>query len=125
MRYKICKPLILNNVKLLGPKGFVKVDMILDTKAVVSSISWTDLKLIGYDPAVVPDLQKIITANGIVEIPKLRVECIAVGDIKAKSVEVVWQDIPDLVRVRGLLGLNFLKNFTTVINYRQDYLEIS
>ncbi|GAF69528.1 unnamed protein product, partial [marine sediment metagenome] len=82
------------------------------------------LKVIGYDPAVAPERQQIITANGIIEVPKLSVERIAVADAEATEVEVICHDIPELAGVRGLLGLSFLKHFKTVIDYRQGYLEL-
>ncbi len=33
--------------------------------------------------------------------------------------------IPELAGIRGLLGLSFLKHFTTILDYRQGYMEIS
>lgn len=72
-----------------------------------------------------PDRQEIITANGIIEVPKLQVESITVGDAEAREVDVICHDIPELAGIRGLLGLSFLKHFRTVIDYRQGYFEIS
>lgn len=83
------------------------------------------LKVIGYDPAVAPERQETITANGVIEVPKLRVHSITVGDAEARDVEVICHDIPELAGIRGLLGLSFLKHFKTVIDYRGGYLEIS
>jgi len=92
--------------------------MILDTGAAFTALSWADLKVLGYDPAVVSERQEIITANGVIEVPKLRVERIAVGDLEAREVEVICHDTPELTGIRGLLGLNFLKRFRTVIDYK-------
>ena len=83
------------------------------------------VKLIGYDPAVSSLRQEIVTANGIIEVPKLRVERIAIGEVEAMDVEVICHDIPEMAGIRGLLGLSFLKHFRTVIDYRQGFLEIS
>lgn len=125
MQLPIGIPLIVRNVKITGPKGLVKVDLILDTGAAFTAISWSVLKVIGYDPAAVPNRQEIITANGVIEVPKLRVENITVRDAEVQEVEVICHDIPEFVGIRGLLGLSFLKNFKTVIDYRQGYFEIS
>jgi clan AA aspartic protease (TIGR02281 family) len=125
MRFPIDIPLVVRNVKVAGPKGLVKVDLIIDTGAAFTVLSWADLKLIGYDPAVTPERQEIITANGVIEVPKLRVESITVGDAEAREVEVICHDIPELTGVRGVLGLSFLKFFRTVIDYKQRYFEIS
>jgi clan AA aspartic protease (TIGR02281 family) len=126
MRFPIDIPLVVKNVKIAGPKGLVKVDLIIDTGAAITVLSWADLKLIGYDPAVISERQEIITANGVIEVPKLRVESITVGgDAEAREVEVICHNIPELTGVRGVLGLSFLKFFRTVIDYKQRYFEIS
>jgi len=124
MRLSTAVPLVLRNVRIVGPRGLVKVDMILDTGAVFTALSWADLKVLGYDPAVVPTRQEIITANGIIEVPKLKVNSIGVGDAEAKDVDVICHDIPELAGIRGLLGLSFLKHFRTVIDYREGYIEL-
>lgn len=101
------------------------MDLVLDTGAAFVALSWSVLKTIGYDPAAVPERQEIITANGVIEVPKLRVESVAVGDAEVRDVEVICHDIPELAGLRGLLDLSFLKHFKTVIDYRAGYFEIS
>lgn len=125
MRLPIGIPLVVRNVKVVGPAGLIRVDLIFDTGAAFTALSWAMLKVIGYDPASVHERQEIVTANGVIEVPKLCVHSIAVGDADASDVEVICHDIPELAGVRGLLGLSFLKHFRTVIDYRQGYLEIS
>jgi clan AA aspartic protease (TIGR02281 family) len=125
MRFPIDIPLVVKNVKISGPKGTVRVDLIFDTGAAFTALSRSVVKIIGYDPALAKERQEIITANGVLDVPKLRVVSIAVGDIEVKDIEVICHDIPELVEVRGLLGLSFLKHFRTVIDYREGYLEIS
>ena len=125
MRLPISIPLVVRNVKIAGPKGAIKVDLILDTGAAFTALSWSVLKVIGYDPAVVAERQEIITANGVIEAPKLRVEKIIIGDAETQGVEVIYHDIPELAGIRGLLGLSFLKHFRCVIDYKQGCMEIS
>lgn len=125
MRYPIAIPLVVKHVKLFGHSGTIQVDMILDTGAAFTVISWADLKIVGYDPAISSERQEIITANGVIEVPKVNIEAIAVGDTKAFGVEVICHDIPELAGIRGLLGLSFLKHFRTIIDYKNDYLELS
>jgi clan AA aspartic protease (TIGR02281 family) len=111
MRLSIGIPLIVKNVKLTGPSGSISIDMILDTGAALTVVSWADLKIIGYDPAIIEERQKIITANGVIEVPILKLKQISAGDIAAKGVNVICHDIPELASIRGMLGLSFLKNF--------------
>jgi clan AA aspartic protease (TIGR02281 family) len=125
MRLPLGIPLVVRQVKITGPNGSVKVYLLFDTGAAFTALSWSVLKVIGYGPAVVSDRQEIITANGIIEVPKLQVDSIAVGDAEARQVEVICRDIPELAGMRGLLGLSFVKRFRTIIDYRQGYFEIS
>lgn len=101
MRLEIGIPLLVKNVKVVGRKGSVNVDLILDTGAAFTAISWSVLKAIGYDPAAVTERQEIITANGIIEVPLLRVDSIIIGNKKAREVEVISHDIPELAGLRG------------------------
>ena len=125
MRLSIGIPIVVRNIKITDPKGSVWVDLILDSGATFTALSWSVLKIIGYDPAIVPGRQEIITANGVIEVPKLRVKSITVGNIEAQDVEVICHDIPELAGIRGLLGLSFLEHFKTVLDFREGYLEIS
>ncbi len=125
MRWQVGIPLVVRNVRVGGPRGSVRVDHIFDTGAALTALSWSVLRAIGYDPAVVPDRQEIVTANGIIGVPKLVVDRIAVGDVEARNVEVICHDIPELAGIRGLLGLSFLKRFRTVIDYKQGYVEMA
>ncbi len=125
MRLPIGIPLVVRNVKITGPNGSVRVDLIFDTGAAFTALSWSVLKVIGYDPAVVSERQEIVTANGVIEVPKLVVDSITIGDAEAREVEVICHDIPEIVEVRGLLGLSYLKHFRTVIDYKEGYLELS
>ena len=125
MKLPLGIPIIVKNTRILGPKGFVEADLLLDTGAVFTVISWSVMKLIGYDPAITSERQELVTANGVIEVPRLKVESIIIGNTKANEVEVICHDIPEIAEIRGLLGLNFLMNFRTVIDYKQGYLEIS
>lgn len=97
----------------------------MDTGAAFTALSRSILKILGYDPAVASERQEIVTANGVIEVPKLTVESVRIGDAEANKIEVICHDIPELVEVRGLLGLSFLTRFRTVIDYRGGYLEIT
>ncbi len=125
MQSPIGIPIVVRNIRITGPKGSVWVDLIFDSGAAFTILSRSILKVIGYDPAVVPERQEIITANGVIELPKLRVKSITVDDVEAQDVEVICHDIPELAGIRGLLGLSFLKHFRTVIDFKEGYLEIS
>lgn len=87
-------------------------------------LSYDESTASGYDPAVVPGHEEIITANGVIEVPGLKVVEIAVGEVRAQNVRVICHDIPELAGISGLLALSFLKHFRCVIDYREGHVEI-
>jgi len=99
--------------------------VILDTGAVYTVIAWDVGKDIGYDPAISERRMPIVTANGVIEAPLITVKSIHIADLQAEAVEVICHDIPEITGIEGLLGLSFLKNFRTLIDYTTGVLEIT
>ena len=124
MKIRLGIPIIIERVKVEGPKSIREVDLILDTGARFTTLSWEILEDIGYDPAVSIDRIKLITANGVIEAPLVKVKKLVIRDLPCSNIEVVCHNVPDLTGVDGLLGLNFLSRFKTIIDYKRNYLEI-
>ena len=117
-------PLILRRIRIDGPNASREIDMILDTGAMYTAISWDVAKDIGYDPAVALDRVPIITANGVIEVPKIKVKGIGFKELYVKDVEVICHDIPEIAEIEGLLGLSFLKHFKICLDFKANILEI-
>jgi clan AA aspartic protease (TIGR02281 family) len=98
--------------------------MILDTGAMYTAISWEVARDLGYDPAASPERVSIITANGVIEAPKLTVQRVAFRELTVEQVEVICHDIPELAEIEGLIGLSFLKHFRVVVDFKGGTLEI-
>jgi len=87
-------------------------------------VSWDIVKDIGYDPAVALDRVPIITANGVIEVPKIKVIGIGFKELYVEDVEVICHDIPEIAEIEGLLGLSFLKYFKICLDFKTNILEI-
>jgi len=98
--------------------------LLLDTGATTTILSWDILKDIGYDPAISTKRKDVTTANGVIETPLVKVKEMSIGHFKVKNTDVICHDIPELIRVDGLLGLNFIENFRVCIDYKKGILEI-
>ena len=118
-------PIILKRVRIDGISASREVDMILDTGAMYTAISWDIAKDIGYDPAVAPNRVSIITANGVIEVPKIKVKAIGFRELHAEDVEVICHDIPEIAEIEGLMGLTFLKNFRILLDFINRTIEIA
>jgi clan AA aspartic protease (TIGR02281 family) len=117
-------PIILKRIRVDGLHASREIDMILDTGAMYTSISWDIAKDIGYDPAISTDRVHIITANGIIEVPKLKVQGIGFRELYAEDVEVICHDIPETAEIEGLIGLSFLKYFKISLDFKKNVMEI-
>jgi clan AA aspartic protease (TIGR02281 family) len=124
MQTRLGIPIILRRVGLHGPKGIREIDMILDTGAVYTVIAWDVARDIGYDPAVSERRMSIVTANGVVGVPFLKVKRMEVAELSVEAVDVVCHDIPEMTGIEGLLGLSFLRHFRTLIDYPGGVLSI-
>jgi len=124
MKQRLEIPLILRRVRVDGPDASREIDMILDTGAMYTAISWDIVKDIGYDPAVALDRVPIITANGVIEVPKIKVIGIGFKELYVEDVEVICHDIPEIAEIEGLLGLSFLKYFKIYLDFKTNILEI-
>lgn len=98
--------------------------MLLDAGAAYTATSWEVAKDLGYDPAGTPERRPIVTANGMIEVPKLTVQRMAFRELSAKQVEVICLDIPELAEIEGLVGLSFLKHFRVLMDFKKGILEI-
>ena len=124
MKTQLEIPIIMRRVEIHGPEGLREIDMILDTGAIYTVIAWDVAKDIGYDPAISQRRMPIVTANGVIEAPLISVERIQLADLRAEMVDVICHDIPEIAGIEGLLGLSFLQQFTTLIDYPKGVLEI-
>jgi len=124
MKTQLEIPIIMRRVEIHGPDGLREIDMILDTGAIYTVIAWDVAKDIGYDPAISQRRMPIVTANGVIEAPLISVERIQLADLRAEMVDVICHDIPEIAGIEGLLGLSFLQQFTTLIDYPKGVLEI-
>lgn len=124
MIFKLNLPIVIERVKVEGPNASREVDLILDSGARFVSLSWEVLEDIGYDPAIVSERVKIVTANGVIEVPLLKVKKISISELFAEEVEVICHTIPELAEVDGLLGLSFLKFFKVTMDFRKGTGEI-
>jgi clan AA aspartic protease (TIGR02281 family) len=117
-------PLILRRVRIDGLHASREIDMILDTGALYTAISWDIAKDIGYDPAGASERVAIITANGVIEVPKIKVRGISFKGLYAEDVEVICHDIPEIAEIEGLLGITFLEHFKISLDFRNKIMEI-
>lgn len=115
---------ILVPVKLEGPRESRAVVMALDTGATHTVISLSAARDIGYDPSRTRGSVELLTAGGIVHAPKLRLRSAACLGQKVANLDVVCHDLPAGSPIEGLLGLDFLRHFSVLLDFPKGRLAI-
>jgi predicted aspartyl protease len=129
MRHKIekGKP-ILFFVRVKGKKGNREYNAVLDTGSECCIIPTQDAREMGYEAYGDPDDPgsgvKGVTKTDMIEFDDIELEEVRVADLVAKNVKALAHYLPTTSRVEATIGLSFLKNFKTTIDYETGYLSI-
>ena len=115
---------IIVPVYVHGDRGFRIVDMVLDTGATYVTFPSNVAELLGYKPAESNRHVTFLTASGIENAPLITVQKIGVLGTEANNVETLCMTLPGENRLRGLLGLSFLKRFDMDVHFKQRVLRI-
>lgn len=115
---------IICRVSIMGPKGKIKEDMILDTGSSITTISLRTAAAVGLNPIKSRRAMEIITAGDtryavIVTAPKIKF-----FDIEIKNVDLACLDLPTQAVAGGLLGMDILSKFNVNLNFLDNSLEI-
>ena len=116
--------LIVVLAELSGPAGRALIPLGLDTGATTTLISWQTAIRLGYDPAVSPQRVRIITGSSEEYCAPVRLVAVRALGKEVREVDALCHDLPARSRVRGLLGLNFLRNFDLRMNFKQGFITL-
>jgi predicted aspartyl protease len=121
------KPITLF-VRIKGAKGVREMRAVLDTGSQYCLIPLQDARQLGYDAYFNADDPgegtKGITKTDLVEVDEIELEEVSVGDLVAKRVKSLVWTLPKLGGLEATLGLSFLEQFRTTLDFKQGYLII-
>jgi predicted aspartyl protease len=118
------KGLIIVSAKVWGPLGTAPMRLGLDTGAVGSVISADLLVALGYDPAIVQQRVRIVTASRVESVPRLFVDRINALGQERLQFGVLAHNLPPSTSVDGLLGLDFFRGLSLTIDFRAGTIEL-
>ena len=130
MKIKIStdEPIVLF-VRIKGQKGVREFRAILDTGSTDCAIPLQVARELGYN-AYYDDFSKTgeatrgISKMGYFETDEIVLEEVTVADLVAKDVKALTMDLPRLAGIEAVLGVSFLRQFNTCIDFKQGYLTI-
>lgn len=116
-------------VRVKGRKGVREYRAVLDTGSQYSVIPLQDARELGYEAYCDPEAEpssgtRGVTKSDIIEADEIELEEVSVADLVAKNVKALAYHLPRMGGVEATLGLSFLKNFKTTIDYKAGYLTI-
>ncbi len=113
--------LIFLPVKVFGPKGSRIARLALDTGATTTLISADIIDALGYSPAA-GEMVRLIMGGSIQYASQVTVQMLEAANHRVENLTVICHNLPEESGLDGLLGLNFLRNFDTEINYSSGNL---
>ena len=125
IRFNPISDLILLSMKVEGvdESDFRDVWVALDTGASTSIPIRTALDL-GYDPYDPKYHKEVITGTQVENIPVIEVKKITAIGQPVENIDVLCHDLPEELRVDGVLGLNFLSKFNINISFARGRIDI-
>lgn len=112
--------LLFVGTRLVGPRGGMEVDLVLDTGAAATTLTPKIAAMLGYRPADGYKASSVTTALGVEHGYWLRVaELTALGISTPFALTVAPLGHLD---IHGLLGMNFLRHFNFEIRPREQVI---
>ncbi len=130
MRIKISptEPIIFF-IRVKGPKGTREFRAVFDTGSADSLIPQQDARSLGYNAYFDPvsDIGTgtlVITKSDVMETDEIVLEEVSVADLTAKNVKAIAYNMPRLGGIEAVLGMSFISQFKSCIDFEQGYLTI-
>ena len=126
IRFNPISDLILLSMKVEGvdKSNFRDVWVALDTGASTTSIPIKTALDLGYDPYHPKYHKEVITGTQVENIPVIEAKKITAIGQPVEHIEVLCHDLPQDLRVDGVLGLNFISKFNINISFARGIIDI-
>ena len=109
--------LIIVRAELWGSAGSVVLRLALDTGATGTVVNVGMLVAIGYDPALVPGRVQVTTGSGVEFVPRVTLDKIAALGQERTGFPVLGHTLPSSASVDGLLGLDFFRGQSLILDF--------
>ena len=100
--------LLLCNALAAGPRGTHDAALLVDTGSNHTVLSVEALEKIGCSPTASREHIRIMTANGVVILPRVRVDRLTIFERTLDGAALIAHDLPFSGPIDGLLGMDAL-----------------
>jgi predicted aspartyl protease len=116
--------LLLCNALVAGSRSAHDAVLLVDTGSNHTVLSVEALEKIGCSPTASRDHIRIMTANGFVILPRVRVHALTIFERTLDGAELVAHDLPFSGPIDGLLGMDVLAALAARINIGTGRIEL-
>ena len=116
--------LLLTKAAISGPAGIKVVRLLVDTGSVYTILSVEVLESSGCSPAASAKHVRLITGSGYLIVPQVQVSWLQCLGKKVDQMVVVAHTLPFGSLVDGLLGMDFLRPFSTRLLIAEGVIEV-
>lgn len=116
--------LLLCNALVAGARSTHDAVLLVDTGSNHTVLSVEALEKIGCSPTASRDHIRIMTANGFVILPRVRVDALTIFERTLDGTELVAHDLPFSGPIDGLLGMDVLVTLRARIDIGAAEIEI-
>ena len=116
--------LIIVTATAHGPRGSREIRLALDTAATETVISQRALSIIGVDVASAPTVP-VIMGGGRVAVPLVTLDKLEALGQTQTGVKIQAHTLPPGLPIDGLLGLDFLRVYRLVVDFRTGQIALT
>jgi predicted aspartyl protease len=117
--------LMLVEVELSGPAGKAGATLVLDTGATNTALNGSLSRSLGYDPDASTDFARMTTGSTVETVPRLIVNRLSALGRPAVGLRVLAHNLPAEAAVDGLLGLDFFRDLTLMLDFRLGQITLA
>jgi predicted aspartyl protease len=114
---------LFTRVALKHQRRIRVVTLLVDSGASYTVVSWGIVTSLGLDPAASIIRRPVTTANGVLVLPEVILEEFNALGQRREGFPVLAHTVPLVRQVHGVLGMNFLRQFDTCLNFKQATIQ--
>lgn len=100
------------------------IKLAFDTGASFTVIAYDIIEYLGYEPEKSARKGRIVTGSGVEYAPIIIAKKLSLSDESIEKLDVYCHNFPPESYVDGVLGLNFLRNFTYTVYHDSGHIEL-
>jgi len=116
---------ILLQAEVTGPARSLTLELLLDTGATSSLVSETVVSALGYDLSLVASRTQLTTGSSLISVPRVTLTRMMALGCHRFGFPVLAYTLSTSTAVKGLVGLDFLRDQLLTIDFRDGQLDLT